>query len=300
MIKRITLLLITSVLFLSSCKDENYVGETADFGTAKYYKPFLFVKSDTVVLSKTLNYDFNDYAVEQKSFAKIKWVDENKKPIQNKNIRFFVNGVQSDSNEFEISSKVNKGQLELGIQMLPDFPKGYTSGFLSISNHQLDVVNNLDLGSASEDRIFKWEATHKVVMNPLKKGLMWVGILILALLSVWFLVLRNMLHPKFKRGKIQILSPYFGGVSFNQNTKLIVFTSTIKKQSAFNRIFTGKIIYEVNPIYSNDIILRPGRANKIKIKLPVGVTIKPAVANLDKFSEYTIMLNKNIIKIQYS
>ena len=300
MIKRITLLLITSVLFLSSCKDGNYVGETADFGIAKYYKPFLFVKSDTVVLTKTLNYDFNDYAVEQKSFAKIKWVDDNQQPIQNKNIQFSVNGVQSNSNEFKISSDVNKGKLELGIKMLPDFPKGYTSGFLSISNHQLDVVNNLDLSTSPEERIFKWEATHKVVMNPLKKGLMWLGIVILALVVIWFLVLRNMLHPKFKRGKIQILSPYFGGISFNQNTKLIVFTSNAKKQNTFNRIFTGKIIYEVNPIYGSDILLRPGRVNKVKIKLPLGATIKPAVIQLDKFSEYAIKINNNTIKIQYS
>lgn len=300
MIKKIAILSFISFLFLISCEKDEYQGETADFGISEYYEPFLFVKSDTAILTKTLNYDFNDYAVEQKSFAKIKWVDQNQKNIENNNIRFWINGKQVTSNEFQISSNAGKGKLKLGVQMLPDFPEGYTSGFLSISNNDLDVVNNLDLSTSSDERLFKWEATHKIVMNPLKKALMWVGILILALLVVWFLVFRNRLHPKFKRGKIQILSPYFGGVSFNQNTKLIVFTSSNQKQSAFNRIFTGKIIYEVNPIYSIDIFLRPGRANKIKIKLPVGATIKPPVTQLDKFSEYKIILNQNIIKIQYS
>ena len=88
--------------------------------------------------------------------------------------------------------------IEIGIQILPNQPKGYTSGFLSISNHNLDIVNNTDLNESSEDRIFKWEANHKVVMNPLKSGLMWMGIFIVVILLFWFLILRNMLHPKFK------------------------------------------------------------------------------------------------------
>jgi len=295
-------LLLVSFLILSSCeKKEEYVGPTTNFGATEYYKPFLFSKSATLRLTKSLKYSFNDYAIEKESSIKIKLVDTAQKTLSDKNIRFYINGELVKNNEFNIKSKESEsGVLKIGLELLPDYPDGYTSGFLSISNHSLDVINNNDLNTSSEERIFKWEARHKLVMNPLKKALIWFGLLLLVISLIWFFALKNMLHPKFKKGKIQILSPYFGGVSFNANTKLIVFTKTYKKQKILNKIFTGKIAYEVNPVYAQDIILRPGRGNKIKIKLPVGGRIKPSVINLEKFNSYTIQLNKEEIKIQYS
>ncbi len=302
MSKGLLLLLLVSFFVLSSCENkENYIGPTTDFGTAEYYKPFLFSKSDTLRLTKSLNYDFNDHAVEKESSIKIKFVDTAQKILSDKNIQFYINGELIKDNQFDLkSTDSEKGTLKIGLELLPDYPDGYTSGFLSISNHSLDLVNNNDLKTSSEKRIFKWEANHKLVMNPLKKSLFWIAVIVIAVLLTWFLVFRNMLHPKFKKGKIQILSPYFGGVSFNRNTKLVVFTNTFKKQKILNRIFTGKIIYEVNSVYSEDIILRPSRGNKIKIKLPVGARIKPSVINLEKFSNYSIKLNTEKIEIQYS
>ncbi|MGO1751597.1 MAG: hypothetical protein ACTHYV_03805 [Psychroflexus sp.] len=295
-------LLLISLLIISSCENkENYIGPSTDFGAAEYYKPFLFSKSDTLRLTKSLKYNFNDYAIEKESYIKIKLVDTAQKVLSDKNIQFYINGELIKDNQFDLKSTDSEnGTLKIGLELLPDYPDGYTSGFLSISNHSLDMVNNNDLKTSSEKRIFKWEANHKLVMNPLKKRLLWGGIIVIAILLIWFLIFRNMLHPKFKKGKIQILSPYFGGVSFNANTKLIVFTDTHKKQKALNKIFTGKIIYEINSVYTDDIILRPGRGNKIKIKLPIGATIIPAVSNLEKFNSYTIQLNNEEIKIQYS
>ena len=88
------------------------------------------------------------------------------------------------------------------------------------------------------------------------------------------------MFKKFKKGKIHILSPYFNGVDIGKNTKLVIFTSQRQKQSSLNKLFTGKIQYEVNSIYENKIILRPGRGNKIKLKLHLKIIFVVQMDNL--------------------
>lgn len=298
-----TLLLFSLfIVILNSCKKNNdSLLPATDFGTAEFYEPFLFYNSDTVILSKSLKFNFNDYAEEKRSSVKIQFVDTAQNVITDQNVRFYINDELVNDNEFDLKSQDStNGIIKIGLQLLPGHPNGYTSGFLSISNHSLDVINNNDLNSSDENRIFKWEAKYQVIMNPLKKILIWIGILILSLLVIWFMVLRNLLHSKFEKGRISIVSPVFDSIELNKNTKLVVFTNTPNKQNLFNSIFTGKIIYKINPIYEGDIILRPGRKNQIKIKLPLGAVIKPSVINLDKFKQYTIQLNNQEIKIQYS
>jgi hypothetical protein len=299
-----SLLLILLSIFVSffSCqKESSFQGETADFGTVDYYNSFLFFEPDTLALTKNLKYNFNAYSIEKKSSVTIKLVDTIQNIISNKNIQFFINGNLIENNNFTLDSKETQtGDLKIGLKFLPDYPSGYAYGYLSVSNHSLDVINNNDLNSSKEKRLFKWEANHRLIMNPLKKWMMWVGFFMLGALLTWFMVLRNKIYPKFKRGNIQILSPYFKGVTITKNTRLIVFTNSNKKQKSLNIIFTGKIIYHVNPIYEKDIFLRPGKRNKIKIKLPFGARINPMVNSLEKFNKYIIQIEKEKIEIQYS
>jgi hypothetical protein len=295
------LVLLIIVSFFSCQKESSFQGETADFGTVDYYRSFLFFDCDTLVLTKNLKYSFNDYSIEKKSRVTIKVVDTAQNIVSNKYIQFFINDNLIENNSFILNSEdTQKGALKIGLKFLPDYPEGYTSGFLSVSNHSLDVINNNDLNSSAEKRLFKWEATHRLIMNPLKKWVMWFGLFVLCALLIWFMILRNAMYSKFKKGKIQILSPYFKGITITKNTRLIVFTNSYRKQKSLNRLFTGKIIYEVNPIYEKEVTLRPGRGNKIKIKLPLGARISPMVMNMEKFNNYTIQIEEEKIEIQYS
>jgi hypothetical protein len=295
-------LLIVLVCFASCNKKGNgYNGSTIHFGMSEYYAPFLGVKSDTITIEKRLKYEFNQFAKDEKSLVNISFVDKEQQLIDDKNIQFFVDEVLVSNNSFKISfDDASNGEKKIGIRFLPGYEQDYTSGFLVISNHSLDVINNNDLANSSEDRIFKWEAEYDVSMNPLKKGLIWFLIIIAISLLFWFLLIRNSMYPKFKKGKIQVLSPYFKGITINNRVRLIVFTNSNRKQKSLNSIFTGKIIYEVNPIYEKEVFLRPGRGNKIKIKLPLGARINPMVMNMEKFNSYTIQIEKEKIEIQYS
>ena len=294
---------ILLILLMLSCSsdDSGFSGDTIDFGEADYYKSFWGVKSDTVILERKLKFVFNDYAKEKNSSVKIKLVDPNNNRINDINILLYLDGKIINNKIIDLrSDDLQSGIVTIGIRLLPNFKIGYTSGFLSVSNHSLDRINDNDLATSSQDKLFKWEAEHSIVMNPLKKGLLWFIAIVGGLLLLWFLVMRSMMYPKFKKGKIQILEPYFSGVNFGGNTKLIIFTDKRINQSLFNTIFTGKIEYEINSLYDKEIKLRPGRGNKIKIKLPLGAKITPPIVSLDKFQSYTLEINKRKIKIQYS
>jgi hypothetical protein len=120
------------------------------------------------------------------------------------------------------------------------------------------------------------------------------------LLALWFLIFRNRIYPKFKKGQIQITEPYYSGVRLNKCIKEVIFTNTPQKQSALNKFFTGKIHYEINPVYEKNIYLRPKNKNSIQIKLPLGARISPMSFRLEKYNKYEIKLNNKKIKIQYS
>ena len=286
---------------LLSCNDNiEFSGKSANFGVAQYYDDFLWVKNDTVILTKELKFEFNKYAVEKESFVAILLVDNNQEIINDSNIQLFINGKYMPDNKFRVNSlDSNKGIISIGIKLLPNYKEGYCSGYISISNHSLDIINNNDLATSTESRLFKWEAEHDKVINPLVKFLVWVLSIFLVLILSWFLIIRNSFYPKFKKGKIQILNPYFKGIKIDKSVMQIVFTKKSKKQSFFSKLFKGKIQYEINVLFDKNIMFTPGRGNKVKVKLPLGYKIKPIVSNLDKFNTYKIEVNKQTIEFQY-
>jgi hypothetical protein len=292
---------ILLIPFLFSCsEDTSFSGDVINFGKAEYFEQFLGVESDTIIIERKLKFNFNDYATKKESYVKIRLVDVDNKTITDNNILLYSNGELVKNKTIKISSTDNQnGVVIIGIRLLPKYKKGYTSGFISVTSHSLDRINENDIATSSEKRLFKWEAEHSVIMNPLKKGLMWLLIVIASLLLLWFAVLRNSFYPKFKKGKIQILNPYFKGIKIDKSVMQIVFTNKKHTQGFFSKLFKGMIQYEINDLYDRRILFTPGRGNKIKIKLPLGYKIKPIVSNLDKFNTYKIDINKQIIEIQY-
>lgn len=296
-----TLLLV--LFFIStSCSNENdYQGGVVDFGTVEFYDSFAWVKSSTTHVSRDLKYNFNEYSVQKNAYLTLNFVDANQQIIRDNRHQFYVNEKLVVDNVFDIKSTASsQGVLNIVLKFLPGYKEGYVSGYISIKDGALDVVNNNDLNMSSENRIFKWESRYDVVMNPLKSGLLWFLIVVITCLIFWFLFFRNSIYPKFKKSKIQILAPYFGGINLNKNIKLVVMTNSFKKQKKINSFFTGKIHYEMNACFVEDIVLRPGRGNNIKIKLPLSAKMTPHDFNLVKYSKYKIEISNTQIEIQYS
>lgn len=303
---RYSLVILFIVLFsLVSCStdEDQYDGPSIDFGVAKYYEPFLFSKSDTLVLSRTLNFDFNDYAKQNASHINISLVDKDRKIINNANVRFLIDNMHVPSNEFSIqSTDQQKGKMEVGIQFLPDYPNGLHSGFLQITGHSLDVVNNYDLNTSDEARIFEWVARQQVVMNPLKKTLMWIGAFIASAFFIWLIILRPIVYSRFGRGTVTIQSPYFKSIKLNKGIGLTL-TNQPSKQNWKARLFKGKEITHINPFFTAPIRITPHSKNKIRIQLDTAYTITPFTTTATRgHGQYTItnINTKQKITVTYS
>lgn len=297
--RKLLSIVLLVIIFLVSCEEkQSFQGKSTDFGTAEYYKPFLFCKSDTLILKKSLKYNFNDYATQRKSNLKIRLVDTSQNVINDNNIQFYINDETLEKNEFEINSEDSKeGVIKIGIQFLPGYPEGYTSGFLSISDHSLDIINNNDLKTSTELRIFKWEARHNIIMNPLKKILLWTGGSILLLLIVWLAILKPIAFKQFGKGSLTIQSPHFKNFKLHKAIELTLFNQTFK-QNWRQRIFKGRKLCYSNSLFPAPIIVTPYSKNKIRIQLDPTYTIQPFTTTLDKgIGQYVITNIKTKEKI---
>ena len=84
-----------------------------------------------------------------------------------------------------------------------------------------------------------------------------------------------------------------------KNARRLVFTNKIVKQSLTSKIFKGKIIYEVNPFWDNNIVFTPKDKRNIRIKLSVNYTITPFTNTMNRGKSYEIKKGKELIKISY-
>ena len=77
-------------------------------------------------------------------------------------------------------------------------------------------------------------------------------------------------------------------------------TNKIVKQSALSMLFTGKIQYEVNQIWTSDVTIEPRDRNSVRLRYPSNSYIANAHV-LKTNEEYTIQNittgNKTIIKV---
>ncbi len=271
-----------------------------DFGESVYYEPFLWEKSDTTILTKKIQFEFSDFAVEQETLLELQFTNYDGINIDNDLIAIYVEGKLIGDGIIKVYADTTIVTKKIGLQLLPTMKAGDYHGYVVVVKHNLDRIDDFERNQINEDnRIKQWSAYYEKDWNPLATCLFWLLIIIAGILLLWFFILRNQFYPKMKRGKIQVLSPYFGGVIIKSNTKLIIFTHTKQKQSWLNKVFTGNIIYDVNSIYKNDITFKKGRGSKIKIKLPIGSRITPPVMNLAKHSSYKIKLSNQTIQIQY-
>jgi hypothetical protein len=291
------------LLFLYSCNsnedDKGFTGKVVEFGTAEYYEPFSWVKSDTVILEKKLKFQFNDFAKQNNSFIKIIVTDEEGAKLDNSNIQLFVNdryckdgtiGVYSDS--------IIEGELKIGLKFMPGFDKKNVTGYIKILSTDLDRINSNELNASNEKRLFKWAAEYKVGMNPLKKVLLWSLFIIISVLLTWFVVLRNIVYPKMGKGTLVIQGPFSARIKA-KGARKVVFTDKIIKQSRFNRIFAGKIIYQKNNFWEEPLVLYPFRKRTLRLKLSKIYIITPYSSTIQRGRNYELKKNKISFKLSY-
>lgn len=289
---------IFTALILASCEKET--DSSLLWGKTDYYENFLFYKYEAVKMTKTLCFETNEDAKGRVGNVKlgIYKMEENGSFIPVKDdIILYKNDSLCVDNTLLITPHDN--EVKLGIEFTPNAEEGVHKWFLKIlDNGNFDRINEFSVEEEAMPLLLEWKAEKNDIVNPLALGLIWMGIVILVVTLLWFLILKSIMFPTFKIGNIQFVSgSYFASKKIRGARKLIVTSSSKKRQSALNRLFTGKIIYERNVFWTDEWELYP-KGKGARLITNRKYTITPFTTSLEKQNEYQIEHLESNVKAQ--
>lgn len=276
---------VVACLFVSCNKEE--VDTSMLWGETKCYPGFLFCDYEPIRMMQTLCFETNDELkgkVWKAKFGLFKMTTEGSYIPVEKDIVLYKNGVVCPKNILEITSEDD--EVELGIEFAPNAPEGVHKWFLKVlDNGGFDRINECSTAEDSLPLLLEWKAEKKDILNPLLKGIIVVLLVILSLLLLWFCILKNMFYPTFKVGNIQFVGgTYFSTKRLYKARKLVVTSSNVK-QGTLNKLFTGKIVFERNDIWSDEWELLP-KGKKARIITKRKYMFTPFASSLEKQVEY--------------
>ena len=267
---KLFLLILTVISIVTvSCNKVN-VENAVLWGKTNTYDPFLWKKQVPDTLKQTLCFDFNDDAVRYLStplklgvFKK----DDNGhlRQVKTDEMELFVNGKAVEGNTISVNS--SESEIEVGVVFSPNAKDKIHHWYIKpIDTAGLDRINDKD-SYGQDEAIMEIKLQKRHVMNPLAEGLMWFGITILAALILWFVVLKQMFFPTFRITRLQLVGPepYLSQLKI-KGYRMCILTASPQKQNWFNRVFTGAIKYEINPMWSAPVVFEPRDKKTVRVR----------------------------------
>lgn len=245
---------LTAILFVA-CQEENGLHK-ACLGECTYYPSFLWSDADTCGVTKHLFLDFNNDAKDdEETFVEIVFVDKEGNPVPDDVLEITIDGIIIKDNTFKVYSA--ETEKEVKFRYLPKAESGNHQGYIKLLSYKLDRCEDKEL-NGSPTEVMRWDLRFNKCMNPLAKGLMWICILLLTLFFVWLLILRPILYPRFKSIRKGIYFKDCPPLTINfKGTRLVILDNKSHKQSTWDRLFKGKIIYKQHPALSTIITMKP-------------------------------------------
>ena len=267
---KLFLLILTVISIVTvSCNKVN-VENAVLWGKTNTYDPFLWKKQVPDTLKQTLCFDFNDDAVRYLStplklgvFKK----DDNGhlRQVKKDEMELFVNGKAVEGNTISVNS--SESEIEVGVVFSPNAKDKIHHWYIKpIDTAGLDRINDKD-SYGQDEAIMEIKLQKRHVMNPLAEGLMWFGITVLAALILWFVVLKQIFFPTFRVTRLQLVGPepYLSQLKI-KGYRMCILSASPQKQNWFNRVFTGAIKYEVNPMWSAPVIFEPRDKKSVRVR----------------------------------
>ncbi len=251
-----TILLIVTLVLVVSCKNN-----VVKLGEVSYYPRFLWSAEKMDTLVRTYDFDFNaDAKAEPSCFAEFTFVDNKGKSISQDELVVYVNGVKTENNTFRVN--YNEESKELKFAFTPQAKGGKHQGYLKLTNHNLHIIDNQELNPNDTAQVFQWTIHYNKMMNPWVKALMWLAIAVIAALLVWFIFLRPALYPHFGKMTKTILVKQNGKIVKQMKFKFtgarkVIFANGVIKQPLSERIFIGKTITLIDPLYEDSLRFVP-------------------------------------------
>lgn len=260
--------LMLAVVF-AGC-NKNAVDKLVLWGKTDTYDPFMWKKQVPDTLKKTLCFDFNDDA--QKYLASPltlgvfkKDTEGNLCQVQADEMQLFVNGEVLKDNVITVHPADR--EIELGVVFNHKAENKMHYWYIKpIDNAGLNRINDQD-NFGTDDAIMEIKLSKRHVMNPLAEGLMWFGITILAVLALWFIILKRIFFPTFRVTRLQLTGPepYLSQLKI-KNYRMCILADKPQKQNWFNKVFTGKIKYEINSMWTAPVIFEPRDKKTIRLR----------------------------------
>ena len=269
------------------------LSEETYMGKATWYDSFLFWRaSDPDTLSVDLKTFFNNEAKKDGAIVELRVED----PDGGKDFQLFFNNKPVDNGKITINGKDITRSI-LSIVFNPNAKEG--KRYLDIkasSQHELDNINDQPV----QQYQLTLRSKYIINWNPLQTILMWLGILILAALLLWFLLVKHFVYPTIKVKTIQINDPYFSKVNV-KGKRRVVFTNKKMEQSLFSRIFTGEVLYKKHDIWTSPLAFEAGAKRKtLRVLRTKDYAFDPYTSMLKAPNDYVVENTNDNTKIKIS
>jgi hypothetical protein len=283
--------------FLPNFNDSNKLNNLSsiDFGEIEHYPSFLWEDGNRAILNTTITTGFNEASANAGSFAVIEFQDEKGQVIRDKEIIISFNNEPLSGASYKLDSSPNKANRDLNLSIeFGDLSEAKKfSGYLAVKQSNLDRVNDTPLSntaiSSSAPKILSWKAEYTPVMNPLKKWVLAISLVIATFLLLRLTIIKRKLYPVFS-GTVRYLESTTQSRSINFNGyRQVVLSTTIPKQSLFDRLWRGKVLYIKDPSINSPIEFTPKKKGAIKYRFaPDRFSVSPSDIFLQKGIEYKI------------
>lgn len=227
-------------------------------GSVEFYPKFLWCEEKLITLTDTLFLNFNNDAKENQGKAEFRFVDNDGSSFSHDDLKVLINGV--DSKVISVSAK--DSFVVMTFSFHPTSKEGKYQGYLKLVNHNLEQDGHTILEGNKENNSLKWQIHYNKLMNPLAKLLMWIGIVILSILFIWFILVKPIVYPTFKKFRKNIIIEKSQQIVSQckvdfTGARKVVFSNKKIKQSFFNKIFCGKIVTYVNIDFDTPVTFTP-------------------------------------------
>lgn len=268
---KILIYIFSTLLCLCSCSDDNSQNLVTSWGKEEFYEDFMWKKYVPDTLYRQIAFDFNDdaknYMTEPLQLGLFKKTDSGKMvPVLDNEMEVFANGVKCPDNIISVSPDTET--VLVGIVFNPKAEnKVHHWFFKPVNDGGAERINDMDpeMFNSPNSSLLELEVEKNKIMNPLAVGTLAFGIILISALLIWLLLLKFIFYPTFKVGKIMLCDPvpYMCQKSLRGCRKLVL-TKNKSSQSFLNRLFTGRVIYDVNSMWTSDIVIIPRDRKSVK------------------------------------
>ena len=213
---------------------------------------------------------FSEQAKKENSSAvmKIYLVDkktEQKVSPDSQNLTISVDGKELTGDSILLTPEMSNVTLSISGQ--PETKSGPYYGRVELVPSNLD-----DYSINGAPDVFKWKMSFSHKWNPLKLSLTWLLGILAAAFILWMFILKPIFYPRFgsiqKTFNVPGMAPLI--VKFHGSRMVVLAASHPKKQSGWNRFWTGRILYKTHPAFVAPITFKPRKGHKVLAKVQAG------------------------------